>query len=121
VTQDHVPTCRIDDVALDVLSRPEVEQWETCIVVSEARVVLGRLSVKPGNVTAGVLVEDVMQPGPKTYRPDTPLTEFVERLARRRLTSALVTYPEGVLIGIAFRREAESYLERTKSPERQMI
>jgi CBS-domain-containing membrane protein len=51
--------------------------------------------------------ESVMEPGPSTVRPDTEVAELRERLHERGLKTALVSTPEGRLIGVV-RREALS-------------
>lgn len=75
------------------------------MVVTADGVVLGTLG--PAELAAAAAdsrAADVMAPGPSTYRPDVPATELLERLLRKRLGSALVTTPEGRLIGL-FRRD----------------
>jgi CBS-domain-containing membrane protein len=51
-----------------------------------------------------------MEPGPSTIRSDTPLRSLVERLHARDLKTAVVTTPEGTLIGVVSRDDAESAL-----------
>ena len=50
-------------------------------------------------------MSEVMQPGPSTYRPDVEVSELVSKLERRGFKTALVTSPEGRLIGL-FRVDA---------------
>ena len=40
-----------------------------------------------------------MEPGPSTLRPREPAQEIGKRLAERHLTYAIVTDPEGHLLG----------------------
>jgi CBS domain-containing protein len=42
---------------------------------------------------------EVMEPRPSTLRPHEPAREIGERLAQRRLSYAIVTDPEGHLLG----------------------
>ena len=49
--------------------------------------------------------EDLMQPGPSTVRCDTPAGELAERLAQRDLRTAVVSTPEGELVGVVLRSE----------------
>jgi len=51
-----------------------------------------------------------MEPGPGTYRPDVPLEELVERMKSRGFESALITHPDGRLVGILGRQDAEKLL-----------
>ena len=43
-------------------------------------------------------IEEVMEPGPSTVRPDKPVDELIERLDRQQLRFAIVTTPEGRLL-----------------------
>jgi CBS-domain-containing membrane protein len=42
-----------------------------------------------------------MEPGPSTVRPDTPADQLGRRLRDKDLKTAIITTPEGRLIGIA--------------------
>jgi hypothetical protein len=53
-----------------------------------------------------------MEPGPSTVRPDTAPDKLAECLRSRDLRTALVTTPEGVLIGIVRRDD----IEQSSSP-----
>jgi predicted transcriptional regulator len=62
-------------------------------------VVLGILDPEALEVSSSARVEDVMRPGPATYRPDVPVQELLEKLAPKHLRRALVATPEGRLLG----------------------
>ena len=47
-----------------------------------------------------------MEAGPSTVRPNTNAREPIERLAKRDLRTAIVTTPEGCLIGVFDRAAA---------------
>ena len=49
---------------------------------------------------ADATAEDLMEPGPKTFRPNTAVDELVERLASQELKTAIVTDPGGRLLGV---------------------
>jgi Mg/Co/Ni transporter MgtE len=70
------------------------------LVVSESRVLLGRLrkSVLDGNPAA--IAGEVMEAGPSTIRPDADPGELAIRLPRRELRTAIVTTPDGRLGGV---------------------
>jgi CBS domain-containing protein len=56
-----------------------------------------------------------MEPGPTAIRPDDPLEGLVERMRKAGVRSILVTTPEGRLVGIVYREDAERFLaERAK-------
>jgi CBS-domain-containing membrane protein len=46
-----------------------------------------------------------MEPGPSTVRPDEPAQKIGQRLAERELKCAVVTTPEGRLLGVARRKD----------------
>jgi hypothetical protein len=51
--------------------------------------------------------EQVMELGPKTFRPHKSAGGVAQELADKDLRWAIVTTPEGILIGVAARRELE--------------
>jgi Mg/Co/Ni transporter MgtE len=44
--------------------------------------------------------EEVMEAGPSTVRPDLGIHELAERLREKGLSTALVTEPNGTLVGV---------------------
>jgi CBS domain-containing protein len=95
-----VPTCHLDEPLANVRERVRAAGWDTCIVVNQQRIVLGRLGRNTLATDDDQTVEDALCAGPSTIRPDTPLDAIVERLHEKNLTSALVTTLEGELIGV---------------------
>jgi Mg/Co/Ni transporter MgtE len=81
--------------------------WDTCIVVTEQRVVLGRLGRKAVASDGDESVEEAMSAGPSTVRPSIGADALLERIRARNLTSYLVTTPDGRLVGLVRRDELE--------------
>ena len=52
-------------------------------------------------------VDHCMERGPSTVRPDIPALELAQRLLDSDLRTAIVTTPEGRLLGIALRPDLE--------------
>ncbi len=77
--------------------------WDTCIVINERRVVLGRLGRKALASETDASVEESMTPGPSTVRPSIGADALLERIRERKLTSLLVTTPDGRLVGLVRR------------------
>jgi Mg/Co/Ni transporter MgtE len=100
VAARDVPTCRIDDRIGAVRDRARAGGWELCVVVDHQRVVLGVVTFDNGDVPADAPVEQIMQPGPVTFRPHVPLGQLPEYVRGRRVPRALVTTSDGVLIGL---------------------
>lgn len=107
VARRDVPTCMLDDNLVAVRERVRAAGWDTCIVINEQRVVLGRLGRKAIAAETDESVEDAMTPGPSTVRPSIGADALLERIRSRNLTSFLVTTPDGRLVGLALRRDLE--------------
>jgi Mg/Co/Ni transporter MgtE len=90
-----------------VRQRVRAEGWETCIVITDDRVVLGRLGRKALASDADVSAEEAMSRGPVTIRPSIGIDALVERMRERKLTSYVVTTPDGRLIGLVRLNEIE--------------
>jgi len=83
-----------------VRSRVTASAHRVALVTTDARVLLGRLrpttleSAAP-TATAG----DAMEPGPSTLRPHEAAPDVRARLQDKGLTYAIVTNPDGTLLG----------------------
>lgn len=86
--------------------------WDTCVVVNEHRVVLGRLGRAALDRDDDTAVEHAMSEGPSTIRPDTPLETIAQRLREQHLVTALVTRLDGTLVGLLRLADAERALGR---------
>ena len=78
------------------------------IVIGAQRVVLGRLPRSKCDCDPDTRVEDVMEPGPSTVRPHKTAATIAKTLAEKQLRWAIVTTPEGELIGVASRTDLEA-------------
>jgi CBS domain-containing protein len=107
VVHRDVPVCALADQLADVQKRVRAAGWDTCIVVNEQRVVLGRLGRKALGSDTDASVEEAMTPGPSTVRPSIGVEDLLERMRERNLTSYLVTTPDGRLVGLVRRSELE--------------
>ncbi len=76
-------------------------------MVTDGSIVLGRVRRSALDGTADDLVEEVMESGPTTIRPDSTLESILERLRARSLDSILVTTSDGRLVGTLHREDAE--------------
>ena len=107
VARQDVPICTLADRLTDVRERVSAAGWDTCIVVNEQRIVLGRLGRRAIAADSDESVEDAMTPGPSTVRPSISVEDVLDRMRARDLTSFLVTTPDGRLVGLALRRDLE--------------
>src|SRR5262249_19286711 len=98
IAKRDVPTCGPDERIGDV--RDRVGNRSAVVVVDTDRVVLG---LADHDVLAGdpaARVEDVMDPGPVTFRPNLRGGEMPEYFKRQTIEHALVTTSDGVLVGL---------------------
>jgi CBS domain-containing protein len=105
-----VPTCSLDEDLGAVRERVRAAGWNTCIVVDEQRVVLGRLPRRAIDGDDDVSVEEAMTEGPSTVRPSIGGAALLERMRGNDVKSFLVTTPDGRLVGLVLREEAEARL-----------
>jgi len=108
-----VPTCGLGEPLREVCKRVRASGWDTCFVVDERHVVLGRLGRSALARVGDVSVEDAMRLGPSTVRPSLELDRAVERMQAQRLGSLPVTRSDGVLVGVIRRKDAERALKRS--------
>jgi CBS domain-containing protein len=107
-----VPTCALDDRLGDVRAHLDDSGWQSCIVVDERGVVLGRVRGAALEASDAQTAESVMEPGPTTVRPSEPLRDLVERMQKRRVGTIVVTTPDGVLVGELRRGDGERTLTK---------
>ena len=93
-----------------VCKRLDEGGWNTCFVVDERRVVLGRLGRRAIRGREDVTAEQAMTLGPSTIRPSARLHNVVERMRRQKLTNLPVTTSDGRLTGLLLREDAEDAL-----------
>jgi CBS domain-containing protein len=118
VTRTDVPTCvpgeRVDQAA----GRARRAGWGTCIVVDADRVVVGRLRRDALDAAGEALVEQIMEEGPTTIRASEELAGLVHRMRRRNVPSIVVTDPDGRLLGVLQRSDAEQALAGAEGASR---
>jgi hypothetical protein len=87
VAHRDVPTCALDEPLADVRERVGAAGWDTCIVVNDQRIVLGRLGRKAVGSDSDESVEEAMSAGPSTVRPSIGTAAWLERTRTRNMTS----------------------------------
>jgi len=83
-----------------------------CLVVNESDVVLGRIRGEVWEADPDSPVEQVMENGPTTFRPDNFLESLIRRMRERKVGSVILTNSDGVLIGILYRKDGEEQLRQ---------
>lgn len=102
-----LPTAHLGDSAQSVLDR--IGDWPQAAVVDEEGVILGRLRKSRLTESPHQLVDELMEEGPSTTRPDEPLRDTVAGMGDVRYR--LVTTSDGVLIGLLDREEAKKQVD----------
>ena len=115
IAQRDTPTCGLANRLGDARDRTQDADQNVCIVVDDRGVVLGRLRGNALREDPAATIASVMEDGPTTIRADASLEEITERMRKRGVGSILVTDPEGRLLGILYRNEAEQRLKESAS------
>ena len=100
VVRGDVVTCGLAERVADVRPRVEASPYGFAMVLSDAGILLGRLRRSALDGDPKQPAAQAMEAGPSTVRPDTAQVELRERLKKRDLTTAVVTTPEGTLLGV---------------------
>jgi CBS domain-containing protein len=108
LARDDVVTCGLGDRAGDISARIDASPYPFALVLGDRRVLLGRVAKSHLDCDAQERVEERMDPGPSTVRPHKTAQGVAENLAERDLRWAIVTSPEGELIGVAARVDLEA-------------
>jgi CBS domain-containing protein len=107
ISDRNVPTCLPGENVGEVLERMEKDGRDVCVVVDNEGVVLGIVK----NETAKYPdrpVDQVMEPGPSTFRPHITVEELADYIAGKKLATLLVTTSDGRLIGSLCAKDVRS-------------
>src|SRR3954447_6047331 len=100
-----VVTCHLQDRVGEVRERLQASPYGFALVVADGGVLLGRLRKATLESDPDAAAEAVMEPGPSTVRADTPPARLRERLERGDLITAVVSDPDGRLLGVVRRAD----------------
>jgi CBS domain-containing protein len=107
----EAPTCTPDERVAAARERVASSGLDLCVVLNDARIVLGALHgdalAKDPDASAG----DVMERGPKTQRPHKAVQDLLDSRESYGIKSWIVTTPHGVFLGLLTRDDAERALE----------
>ena len=105
VVRRDVPTCSLGERLGDVRDRVMAAGWDACVVMSTGRVVLGLLRAEQLQADPAMLVDQIMRPGPSTYRPFVSVAEMRRIMSDRDMASSPVTTSDGRLVGLVRRQD----------------
>ena len=108
VARADVATVGPDETVRIARERVRRSRYGFALVVAADRILLGRLGRATLDGDPSLAAAHVMEGGPSTIRPSTPVEDLRERLDARGLQTALVTTPEGRLIGVVRRDDLGS-------------
>lgn len=91
----------------DVRKRIQDRGKDICVVVNDQRVVMGLLWGDALKANSDTSVEQVMECGPSTIRPNILPREAVKHMSDLGGDGVLVTTSDGVLLGLLRREDAE--------------
>jgi len=105
--RDDVVRCAPTDRAGGVLEAIERSPYPFAAVTAADGTVLGRVPASAVDPGSDRPVGDVMELGPSTVRPHRSAEGIAKQLADKNLRFAIVTTPEGRLLGVASREDLE--------------
>ena len=103
LARDDVVTCSLSDTVGEVRERILASPYGFGFVVSDSGCLLGRMRKSALDCDPALTAEQVMEPGPSTVRADLSPDDLRERLDKKDLKYAVVSTPDGVLIGVVSR------------------
>ena len=109
-----VPTCGLKERLGDVRERVAVQGWDSVVVVNEDRVVLGLLRSKELAKDSDQLIEQVMRPGPSTFRPFVSLNEMAQFMIEHKIENAPITTSDGRLVGLLVYKDVVEAMKQAK-------
>ncbi len=92
-----------------------------CVVVNAERVVLGLARKEALAADPQATVEQVMESGPTTIRPNWTIEEIVNYMREQNLDSRLVTNSDGQLMGILYRSDAEHRMDKLQAANKKDV
>jgi CBS domain-containing protein len=107
VTRADAVRCRPTDRISRVRELVERSPYPFALVTSNDGTLLGRAPASALDPASERPVWDVAEPGPKTFRPHVSAEKVAGVLADKGLRWAIVTTPEGRLLGVASREDLE--------------
>ena len=103
--RSDIPNCRLDDRLREVCERLEESGWDTCFVLNDEGVVLGRIGRRAIHGRENITAEEAMTPGPSTIRPSARIDDVRERMRDQSLTRIIVSRSDGTLFGVVRRED----------------
>lgn len=94
----NVQTCLLRDRMQDIQNRRG--NADICVVLNDRNIVMGIIEGEAWNASPLSRAAEVMNPGPRTFRPNGDPKEILKELKKQERDNAIVTTSDGELIGI---------------------
>jgi CBS domain-containing protein len=107
VARDDVARCRASHRVSDALAAIEPSPYPFALVTTAGGILVGRLRASAAEAESDQTVGEVMELAPSTVRPHRSAKDIATQLGEKDLRWAIVTTPEGQLIGVASREDLE--------------
>jgi Mg/Co/Ni transporter MgtE len=117
IAHADAPTCTVNERLGDVAERVRAGGWDACVAVNDERVVFGFLREKELKKDPEKRIEEVMRPGPSTFRPFVSATEMAQYMREHDMTRTLVTTSDGRLVGLLRREDVEKAVHAMRADE----
>jgi CBS domain containing-hemolysin-like protein len=111
LARDDLATVSLEDEVSVARSKIEQSPYGYAVVTAGCETVLGLLQSSALRSASRGTIEAGLEAGPSTVRPHLSADKALERLRRRELTSAVVTNPQGRLLGVVRRSDLEGVVE----------
>lgn len=111
LARKDVPSCAPDERLGDARERARAGGSDVCVVLNEHDVVLGLLRGDALSKDPDARAREVMELGPATLRPSTPVEQLLRSRSNQGVKVWIVTTSHGVLLGMLLRDDAERALE----------
>jgi rhodanese-related sulfurtransferase len=101
----RVVTCALGDQVGPLRELVAASAYGFALVLSGDDAVVGRLRRAMLEGEPEAVAEDVMEPGPSTHRPNLEPSKLLEKLQQKDFKTAILSDPDGRLLGIVRRRD----------------
>jgi CBS domain-containing protein len=108
VMRDDAALCRPSDPIADVRDLIGRSPYPFALVTDDDGTLLGRVPSSAVDAGSQRPVWDVAEPGPKTFRPHISAEKVAAVLADKGLRWAIITTPEGRVLGVASRDDLKA-------------
>jgi rhodanese-related sulfurtransferase len=101
----EVVSCRLRDLVGPLRDQVASSAYGFALVLTAEDAVVGRLRRAVLEGDPGAVAADVMEPGPSTHRPNLEPSKLLQKLRQKDLKTAIVTDPDGRLLGVVRRQD----------------